>query len=95
MPRTYGNCGPVVTATRGIELPRPGAPRLDVAAILARRAARPADVRRVGGPVRCDVCALPVAADWVARTGLRRHRPCQDRADARAGLARSGVRAVA
>jgi hypothetical protein len=31
-------------------------------------------------PVRCDVCHLTVAADYVARTGQARHTPCQAKA---------------
>jgi hypothetical protein len=31
-------------------------------------------------PVRCDVCHLTVAADYVARTGQTRHKPCQVKA---------------
>ena len=33
----------------------------------------------VDGPVICGACGLPVAPEWVARTGSRRHGgPCQD-----------------
>lgn len=52
----------------------------------------------VDGPVRCDVCGVSVAAEYVARTGQRRHRPCQQTAEAtpdRTSTGRSGVREVA
>jgi hypothetical protein len=131
MPRTYGNCGPVVAARAGIEVPDPHAPRLDFDAIRARVAARAAsamvpDVDRVhwpadapvpgqlvdqqaaenveqagvvvAGPVVCDVCTQVVTAEYVARTGQRRHGPCQGRTTratrVRAGR-RASVRAVA
>lgn len=42
MPRTYGNCGPVVTAARGLELPDPNVSRLDADAVRARASARAA-----------------------------------------------------
>lgn len=102
MPRTYGNCGPVVAATRGIELPRPSTPRLDIEAIRARattkaaQVAEPVDVDQApeipAGPVVCDGCGVLVAAQYVARTGKTRHKPCQARA---AGTGARAVREVA
>jgi hypothetical protein len=64
MPRTYGTCGPVVCATRGIELPVPGAHRLDGQAIRARRTASataPADdVDQVHEQTNAQTPVLPV-----------------------------------
>jgi hypothetical protein len=47
MPRTYANCGPVVTARAGIEIPDPRTPRPDFDAIRARFAARAATLALV------------------------------------------------
>ena len=44
------------------------------------------------GPVFCDVCGVRVAAEYVARTGQTRHKPCQARA---AGTGGRAVREVA
>ncbi|HET9657494.1 MAG TPA: hypothetical protein VFP72_19235 [Kineosporiaceae bacterium] len=83
MPRTEGNCGPVVVATTGIDLP--DASRIDFAAIRARVAEQTWARREVlavvaAGPVVCDVCGVRVAAEYTARTGQRRHKSCQAQA---------------
>jgi hypothetical protein len=47
---------------------------------LAAPAVAVAAVAALARPVRCDVCHLTVAADYVARTGHARHKPCQAKA---------------